>query len=166
MILRNSLYWKCMRIMTNRKKVQQKDGLIGSGGVAAYLHSSLNYKILYTWITYDINKPDFLILEICINKFVLLLSIVHRRPCGATLDNYGGVLSDLLSVKECSHILIMGDFNYDISDYVKGCNHPPGVAYNNEFLRRPNYLNSSLERGYRALERQSSKNNIKVAPLK
>ena len=101
--------------------VKKEDGsLFGGGGVAVYLHNSLNFKILHTSITDDINKPDFLILEIFINTSVLLLSIVYRRPGGTTLDGYGGVLGDFLSAKEYTHILIMGDFNYDISDNVKG----------------------------------------------
>ena len=107
-------------IRADRVVSNEKGGLVGGGGVAVYLLTSLNYKILHTSVTNDINKPDFLILEIFIGTSVLLFSIVYRRPGGSTLDDYGGVLSDFLSVKEYTHILIMGDFNYDISDDVKG----------------------------------------------
>ena len=107
-------------IRADRVVANDDGGLVGGGGVAFYFHDSLNFKLLYTSITDDINKPDFLIIEIIINDSALLLSIVYRRPGGNTLDGYGAVLNDFISVKEYTHILIMGDFNYDISDDVKG----------------------------------------------
>ena len=94
--------------------------LIEGCRVAAYLHNSLQHKILFTSITDDIDKPDFLILEIFVNASVLLLLNVYHRPGGNTLDDFGAVLGGFLSNNVYTHTLSMGDFNYDILDDTKG----------------------------------------------
>ena len=107
-------------IRADRVVSRNSDGdLVGGGGVAAYFHNSLNFKVLFTSVTDDINKPDFLIIELYAGTSALLFSVIYRRPSGATLDDFGDVLDGFLSVKEYSHILMMGDFNYDIKDEYK-----------------------------------------------
>ena len=64
-------------IRADRVVANEEGGLIDGGGVAVYLHNPLNFKLLYASVTDDINKPDFLILEIFVNTSALLLSIVY-----------------------------------------------------------------------------------------
>jgi hypothetical protein len=83
------------------------------GGVCMYIRDCLQYCILKTSRDVFDNKPEFIILEIIINKIKMLCSVVYRRPRGESINCFINEISTLLPKYE--HCCICGDINMDFN---------------------------------------------------
>ena len=64
------------------------------GGVACYIHKSLQVRILATSPGLFSNAPAYLILELkCANSETVLLNSIYRRPKGLLFNGFFNVLS-------------------------------------------------------------------------
>lgn len=84
----------------------------GGGGVAVYLRSDIQYKILCNSPSQYSGGIEFLLLEIIVCGTKFALGVVY---CPPNADFLSALESDLLSLcSEYIHQLIMGDFNIDL----------------------------------------------------
>ena len=80
------------------------------GGVGAYIHSSLSYKIL----NFDVKHAESLWMEIAGKKNRIVIGVLYRKP-GTDISEFEISLCNVLcKVKlEKKHFILMGDFNID-----------------------------------------------------
>ena len=105
------------------------DRYMQGGGVAFYIHSSINHKILYSSSNSHLSETEYLILEVsshnCTNKFRTLLAVVYRRPSGIMLSEFFIMLENYL--QSYKNIIIVGDFNIDVSSSSFESEHLKGL---------------------------------------
>ena len=82
------------------------------GGVAAYIHNSVNYKILPLHVLHS----ESLWLELIDNKHVFIVGIIYRKPNTSVSEFHTSLLDVLCSIKlDKKQCILMGDFNMDFS---------------------------------------------------
>lgn len=85
----------------------------GGGGVAFYVHNSLNVNILRTSDAVYCRKPEFIIAEIAsLGSANLLLAVVYRPPNHGFLQEFEDIFLDLQTGYR--HSIVFGDFNADM----------------------------------------------------
>jgi hypothetical protein len=86
----------------------------GGGGVCVYVRSDLEFRFIAASDN-DINRPEFLILEININSSKILLGVVYKAPHLGFISDVEDALFDILHNYE--HVIIAGDFIVNLLDH-------------------------------------------------
>lgn len=99
-------------LVRNDRNLQNAPGerYIQGGGVACYIHKSLEYKVLKAPQINSLNETEFIMLDIR-NKSgtKLFLSAIYRRPKGFVLNDF---FNDFQSLSpNYDHSIIVGDLN-------------------------------------------------------
>lgn len=82
------------------------------GGVAAYIRSDLNPKIIYASPGDCDDKPEMLFVEICVSFQKCILCVVYQPP---KISGIADIESSLLDViTDYEHVIVMGDFNTNL----------------------------------------------------
>ncbi|KMQ90665.1 rna-directed dna polymerase from mobile element jockey-like protein, partial [Lasius niger] len=82
----------------------------GGGGVGAYVHTSINARLLATSECQYQRRPEYLFLEISIpNLTKVLIAVVYRPPKAGYLKDFENKCLELFS--HFKNLIIMGDFN-------------------------------------------------------
>lgn len=84
----------------------------GGGGVAIYVKSHYPTSILHLSDTSREGRPEFMFLDVCVNRTHILVSVCYRAPNLRHLQEFELVLLDLMA--RYSHVLVMGDLNIDL----------------------------------------------------
>ena len=93
-------------------KIFRNDGIgKGAGGVMIYLRSDLKTKVLSQSSPTYSGETEFIILDVRINNVSILLAIVYRAPRN-DFSNFESEICKYIFLY--SHMIIMGDFNYDL----------------------------------------------------
>lgn len=98
-------------IRNDRKRPNSKGGTKSGGGVALYLKSGINYKIVAT--NFHNAITEFLFIEIDNGlglKFAV--GVVYNPPKNLSLDPLSKTLSNICSTFE--HVIVLGDFNINL----------------------------------------------------
>ncbi|KAJ8678263.1 hypothetical protein QAD02_014050 [Eretmocerus hayati] len=83
------------------------------GGVGLYVRDCISVKILAQSEAIFDSKPEFLITGSIINSSKLLCAVMYRRPPAVYPTDSFNTLATFLPLNE--HVIIMGDFNMDMS---------------------------------------------------
>ena len=82
------------------------------GGVAAYIHSSVKYKIL----SFRVLHTESLCLQIFDKKYSYIIGIMYRKPNTSITEFENSLLEVLDSIKlDKTHCILIGDLNMDFS---------------------------------------------------
>ena len=108
---------RCDRgLRSNRSFINGTPRYLQGGGVAFYLHISLEYKVLYMSSIRHISETEYLILEISNrNKKDIsrtLLAVVYRRPNGVMLSEFFLTLESYM--QSFKNLIVVGDLNIDL----------------------------------------------------
>ena len=83
----------------------------GGGGVCMYIAENIRAKVMYK-SELNLEKPEFLIVEIIVNHTKILLITVYRAPTISCLTEFENVLFDF--VPNYENVIIGGDFNTNL----------------------------------------------------
>ena len=92
-------------------EISCRDPSVRGGGVGAYIHSSVSYKILQG----NVIHAESIWIETCLNKRLTIIGIIYRKPNTDVTEFENSLIYTLeklkLDKKDC---ILMGDFNIDI----------------------------------------------------
>jgi Endonuclease/Exonuclease/phosphatase family. len=84
------------------------------GGVAAYVRDDLPHKVIARSVPSPLNPgPEYMAVQVTLRNVKLLVVVVYNPPDVHNLNGIDELLSDYMPFVE--HIIIMGDFNIDVS---------------------------------------------------
>lgn len=84
----------------------------GGGGVAIYLRSDITYKLLSSSPSLYSGSMEHLIIEVSIRGASIVLGVIYCPPTINYFSSFENLLLDIGT--ECTHHIIMGDFNTDL----------------------------------------------------
>lgn len=84
----------------------------GGGGVAVYVKSHFQSVLLFSSDTTRAARPEYMFLDICVNKTHFLICVCYRAPGIGFLAEFERDLVSLLP--RYGHVVVMGDFNSDL----------------------------------------------------
>ena len=99
-----------------RHSHSRKREFVQGGGTAVYLHTALNYKLLFASSIHHISETEFMILDVFSRKSAdtsrFLLAVIYRRPAGLMLSEFFIKLETYMQTFK--NIVIVGDFNINM----------------------------------------------------
>ncbi|KAL7304755.1 hypothetical protein TKK_0002987 [Trichogramma kaykai] len=85
------------------------------GGVGLYSSSCFKVSVIFTSDQRYLNRPEYAVYSITHQSIKLLVAVVYRRPKAAYPFTFFDTISEILH--QFKNVLILGDFNVDISKY-------------------------------------------------
>ena len=98
-------------VRNDRVILKSNNKYFRGGGLAFYVHNSIDFKVLDESNNLCINDIEYILFEININNQKFLFCLIYRRPGGTFFYQFSKILHDYIN--KYDEIILLGDLNCD-----------------------------------------------------